>query len=99
MDENRKNRERISAFSDGALSTEDHILAQLALRTPEGTEAWEVYRLIGHVMRTSVCFQLSLEFAARMRSRLAAELLPVHSLTSEFEAAKSVMVGDHVTLR
>lgn len=77
MDTNKKNRERISALSDDALPKDDHELACAALRTADGMAAWEVYHLIGDVLRTGESADLSPGFAARLSARLAAE--PLHA--------------------
>jgi sigma-E factor negative regulatory protein RseA len=77
MDTNKKNRERISAFADGELPKDDHELASAALRTDEGRAAWEVYHLIGDVLRTGESADLSPGFSARLSARLAAE--PLHA--------------------
>jgi sigma-E factor negative regulatory protein RseA len=76
MDTNKKNRERISALSDDALPKDDHELACAALRTADGMAAWEVYHLIGDVLRTGEAADLSPGFAARLSARLASE--PLH---------------------
>ena len=88
MDTNKKNRERISALSDDALPKEDHELACAALRTADGRAAWEVYHLIGDVLLTGQSADLSLGFAARLSSRLAAEPLHPRRATAELEQAK-----------
>jgi sigma-E factor negative regulatory protein RseA len=80
MDTNKKNREHISALSDDALPDDDLELAGLALRTPDGAGAWEVYHLIGDVLRTLETPPLSPGFSARLAARLAAE--PLHGRRS-----------------
>jgi sigma-E factor negative regulatory protein RseA len=76
MDTNKKIRERISALSDDELPKDDHELAFAALRTDDGQlAAWEVYHLIGDVLRTGEspsCPTISM----RPGARLAAE--PLH---------------------
>jgi sigma-E factor negative regulatory protein RseA len=89
MDTNKKNRERISALSDDALPKDDHELACAALRTDEGRAAWEVYHLIGDVLRTGEFADLSPGFAARLNSRLAAEPLHARRVAAELEPVKS----------
>lgn len=76
MDTNKKNRERISALCDDALPKDDHELASAALRTDEGRTAWEVYHLIGDMLRTGESADLSPDFSSRLAARLAAE--PLH---------------------
>jgi sigma-E factor negative regulatory protein RseA len=88
MDTNKKNRERISALSDDALPRDDHELACAALRTPDGMAAWEVYHLIGDVLRTGESADLSPGFAARLSARLAAEPLHPRRAPVEAELAK-----------
>jgi sigma-E factor negative regulatory protein RseA len=88
MDTNKKNRERISALSDDALPRDDHELACAALRTPDGMAAWEVYHLIGDLLRTGESADLSPGFAARLSARLAAEPLHPRRAPVEAELAK-----------
>jgi sigma-E factor negative regulatory protein RseA len=88
MDTNKKNRERISALTDDALPKDDHELACAALRTADGRAAWEVYHLIGDVLRTGASADLSPGFAARLASRLAAEPLHPRRAPAEIEHAK-----------
>ncbi len=88
MDTNKKNRERISALSDDALPKDDHELACAALRTADGTAAWEAYHLIGDLLRTGESADLSPGFAARLSVRLAAEPLHPRRAPVELEHAK-----------
>lgn len=88
MDTNKKNREHISALSDDALPKDDHELACAALRTADGTAAWEVYHLIGDALRTGESADLSPGFAARLSARLAAEPLHPRRAPAELEHAK-----------
>lgn len=88
MDTNKKNRERISALSDDALPKEDHELACAALRTADGMAAWEVYHLIGDVLRTGESADLSPGFAARLSARLASEPLHPRRPLADSEHAK-----------
>ena len=78
MDINKKNRERISAFSDDALPEGDHELALAALDTPEGRQAWACYHHIGDILRATAAPppELSDGFAERLTQRLAAEPAP-----------------------
>ena len=93
MDTNKKNRERISALSDDALPKDDHELACAALRTADGIAAWEVYHLIGDVLRTGESADLSPGFAARLSSRLAQEPLHPRRATSELEHAAPAVLA------
>lgn len=88
MDTNKKNRERISALSDDALPKDDHELACAALRTADGIAAWEVYHLIGDLLRTGETADLSPDFSARLAKRLAAEPLHPRRAPAEPEHAK-----------
>lgn len=88
MDTNKKNRERISALSDDALPKDDHELACAALRTADGMAAWEVYHLIGDVLRTGESADLSPGFAARLSARLAAEPLHASRAPGELDHVK-----------
>ena len=88
MDTNKKNREHISALCDDALPMGDLELAGAALRTADGEQAWEVYHLIGDMLRTADTPQLSSGFSARLAARLAAEPLhPRRSTAGEGELA------------
>ncbi|KQQ96894.1 sigma-E factor negative regulatory protein [Massilia sp. Leaf139] len=93
MDTNKKNRERISALSDDALPKDDHELACAALRTADGIAAWEVYHLIGDVLRTGESADLSPGFAARLSARLAEEPLHARRPAGELEHAKPVALA------
>jgi len=93
MDTNKKNRERISALSDDALPKEDHELACAALRTADGVAAWEVYHLIGDVLRTGESADLSPGFSARLGARLAAEPMHPRRAPAELEPAKPVALA------
>ena len=88
MDTNKKNRERISALSDDALPKDDHELACAALRTADGIAAWEVYHLIGDVLRTGESADLSPGFAARLSARLAEEPLHARRATVDIDHMK-----------
>lgn len=76
MDANKKNREFISALSDGELPNIDQELAMAALDGPDGQQAWELYHRIGDVLRAEATPDLSPGFAERLAARLAAEPLP-----------------------
>ena len=88
MDMNKKNRERISALCDDALPKDDHELASAVLLTSEGRAAWEVYHLIGDMLRTGESADLSPGFSKRLAARLAAEPLhPRRAASTETEHA------------
>jgi sigma-E factor negative regulatory protein RseA len=89
METNKKNRERISALCDDALPKDDHELACAALGTADGQSAWEVYHLIGDVLRTGESADLSPGFAARLSARLASEPLHPRRSMGELETAKT----------
>jgi sigma-E factor negative regulatory protein RseA len=76
MDTNKKNRELISALSDGEIPDADLELALAALGSPGGQQAWEVFHHIGDVLRAAPAPDLSPGFAERLAARLAAEPLP-----------------------
>ena len=76
MDTNKKNRELISALSDGEIPDVDRELALAALDTPEGRQAWALFHQIGDVLRADPATDLSPGFAERMAARLEAEPLP-----------------------
>jgi sigma-E factor negative regulatory protein RseA len=76
MDTNKKNRELISALSDGEIPDADQELALAALDSPAGQQAWELFHHIGDVLRAAPAPDLSPGFAERLAARLAAEPLP-----------------------
>jgi sigma-E factor negative regulatory protein RseA len=76
MDTNKKNREVISALSDGALPDIDQELAMAALDGADGQQAWDLYHRIGDVLRAEATPDLSPGFTERLAARLAAEPLP-----------------------
>ena len=76
METNKKNREYISALTDGEVPPADLELAMAALFAPEGQQAWDTYHRIGDTLRAADSPELSPGFAERMAARLAAEPLP-----------------------
>jgi sigma-E factor negative regulatory protein RseA len=76
MDTNKKNRELISALSDGEIPDTDQELALAALDSPAGQQAWELFHHIGGVLRAAPTPDLSPGFAERLAARLADEPLP-----------------------
>jgi sigma-E factor negative regulatory protein RseA len=76
MDTNKKNRELISALSDGEIPDTDRELALAALDTPDGRQAWALFHQIGDVLRAAPDPDLSPDFADRLAERLAAEPSP-----------------------
>jgi len=76
MDTNKKNREFISALSDGELPDIDLELAMAALDGPDGQQAWGLYHRIGDALRAEATPDLSPGFSERLAARLAAEPLP-----------------------
>lgn len=95
MDANKKNREFISALSDGELPDIDQELALAALDGADGQQAWELYHRIGDVLRAEATPDLSPGFSARLAARLAAEPLPGKRsvTTGEAEDAAPADVG------
>ena len=72
MDTNKKNREHISALSDGEIREADQELALAALESPDGRQAWDLYHHIGDILRAEATADLSPGFS----ERLAAEPAP-----------------------
>jgi sigma-E factor negative regulatory protein RseA len=95
MDANKKNREFISALSDGELPDIDLELAMAALDGPEGQQAWDLYHRIGDALRAEATPDLSPGFSERLAARLAAEPLPGKRTVAASEAADTapVVVG------
>ncbi|AXA90175.1 sigma-E factor negative regulatory protein [Massilia sp. YMA4] len=74
-------QENISALTDGELPACDIELTMAALADPQGRAAWDMYRLIGDVLRTDAAeVETGRDFAVRLAARLAAEPLPGHPL-------------------
>jgi sigma-E factor negative regulatory protein RseA len=76
MDTNKKNRELISALSDGEIPDIDRELALAALDTPDGQQAWALFHQIGDVLRAEPAPDLSPGFAERLAARLEDEAAP-----------------------
>jgi sigma-E factor negative regulatory protein RseA len=89
MDANKKNREFISALSDGELPRLDLELAMAALDGPDGRKAWETYHHIGDILRAEPTPDLSPGFAERLAARLAAEPLPAKRPATSSEGVES----------
>lgn len=87
MDTNKKNRELISALSDGEIPDADQELALAALDTPDGQQAWALFHQVGDVLRAAPAPDLSPGFAERLAARLAAEPLPGKRAAVTGEAA------------
>lgn len=87
MDTNKKNREHISALSDGEIRDADQELALVALDTPDGRQAWDLYHRIGDVLRAEATADLSPGFNKRLAARLAAEPSPGKRLATPPEPA------------
>ena len=83
----KKNRERISALSDDALPNKDYELARAALRSADGMATWDLYQLIGHVLRAGQSVALPPDFTVRLSSRLACEALPLPRTMVELGSA------------
>jgi sigma-E factor negative regulatory protein RseA len=77
MDTNKKTREQISALSDGELPASDMEVAFVNLQAPDGRQAWEVFHLIGDVLRAQPSADLSPGFSAKLAARLAEEPMPI----------------------
>jgi len=77
MDTNRKLREQISALKDGALPDADLELALAALQGGDGRQAWDLYHLIGDLLRDTAAPAMSPEFCVRLAGRLAGEPPPL----------------------
>lgn len=97
MDANKKNREFISALSDGELPDIDQELAFAALDSPEGEQAWALFHRIGDVLRAEASPDLSPGFTERLAERLAAEPLPAKRTVTASEGADTapVAAGPH----
>jgi sigma-E factor negative regulatory protein RseA len=96
MDTNKKNRELISAFSDGEIPEVDQELALAALDTPDGRQAWALFHQIGDVLRAEPAPDLSPGFTERLAARLAAEPLPGKRAAVATDAASQATVAaDH----
>src|SRR5690349_2738053 len=92
MDANKKNREFISALSDGELPDIDQELAFAALDSPEGRQAWALIHRIGDVLRAAPTPDLSPDFSERLAARLADEPLPGKRAVTASETAEAAPV-------
>ena len=92
MDTNKKNRELISALTDGETPDVDQELALAALSTPEGRQAWALFHHIGDVLRAAPAPDLSPGFAERLAARLDAEPLPGKRTAAPSDAAGQATV-------
>ena len=90
MDTNKKNREHISALSDGEIRDADQELALLALDTPDGRHAWDLYHRIGDTLRAEATADLSTGFSERLAARLAAEPAPGKRVATPPEPADAM---------
>ena len=93
MDTNKKNRELISAFSDGEIPDIDQELALAALDTPDSQQAWALFHQIGDVLRAAPAPDLSPGFAERLAARLEAEPLPGKRAAVATDAAGQATVA------
>ena len=78
MNENLKQREQLSALLDGALDGDELSGAFDFAQLHEGREAWQLYHLVGDVLRSPELANGtdSHDFLARFRQNLAAEPVP-----------------------
>lgn len=90
MDTNKKKREHISALSDGEIRDADQELALVALDTPDGRQAWDLYHRIGDTLRAEATADLSPGFSERLAARLAAEPAPGKRVAIPPEPADAV---------
>lgn len=93
MDTNKKNRELISAFSDGEIQETDQELALAALDSPEGRQAWALFHQIGDVLRAEPGPDLSPGFAERLAARLAAEPPPGKRAAAPTDAGSATVTA------
>jgi sigma-E factor negative regulatory protein RseA len=94
MDTNKKNRELISALTDGETPDADQELALAALDTPDGRQAWALFHHIGDVLRAAPEPDLSPGFAQQLAARLEAEPLPGKRTAVASDAAASATQFD-----
>jgi sigma-E factor negative regulatory protein RseA len=87
MDTSKKNREHISALSDGEIRDADQELAFAALDTPDGRQAWGLYHHIGDILRAEATADFSPGFGERLAARLAAEPAPGKRVAATPESA------------
>ena len=93
MDTNKKNRELISAFSDGEIPDIDQELALAALDTPDSQQAWALFHQNGDVLPAAPAPDLSPGFAERLAARLEAEPLPGKRAAVATDAAGQATVA------
>ncbi|GAA4428244.1 hypothetical protein GCM10023090_26700 [Acidovorax lacteus] len=74
-------REQLSAWMDGELPPAEHGQAWEALRDPEAVRTWEMYHLIGDVMRSDdLARRPDVSFVLGLRERLQKEAIPPSAL-------------------
>jgi len=96
MDTNKKNREHISALSDGEIRDADQELALAALDTPDGRLAWDLYHHIGDILRAEATADFSPGFSERLAARLAAEPAPGKRIATLPETGDTSAVAGRV---
>ncbi|UJB66933.1 anti-anti-sigma factor [Acidovorax sp. YS12] len=78
MNDELKQREQLSALSDGQLQGDEFAQAMAAAATPEGHATWAMYHLVGDVLRSPelVHHGRNNDLLSAVRARMAQEPLP-----------------------
>ena len=78
MNDELKQREQLSALSDGQLHGDEFAQAMAAAATPEGHATWAMYHLVGDVLRSPelVHHGRNNDLLSAVRARMAQEPLP-----------------------
>lgn len=95
-DEDLKMQEQLSALADGQLHGEEFAEAMEFAETDNGLATWQVYHLIGDVMRsTELARPVDMGFVAGLRVQLATEqgIRPVSPRDGALTAASSAPVA------
>ena len=103
MNEEVNTRERLSALTDGQVQGDEFAQAMRWAETDEGLQTWQVYHLIGDVMRSpELARPADLGFLATLRAELAkappvaelptAEVVQLAPVSPRFEASANASV-------
>ncbi len=78
MQDDLKQREQLSALADGELDSDEWAQAYRFAQQSEGREAWQMYHLVGDVLRSAELARpdRGSDFLARLHAKMAEEPVP-----------------------
>lgn len=94
MEQDLKQHEQLSALVDGQLQGDDFAQALAYAGSEEGVASWQVYQLIGDVLRSpDLARPVDDRLLSRLRSQLAADALPapIHGVASPVAAVPQAL--------